>query len=330
MKQLFKSIAAIAIVATFFVSCSKDSTTTTGGSSEIGAPTLTITAPTTESNLRFGDVLTINFTASPASGAKLKSVLVSRTNITLNKTEKIYGDSTASIADSTKITRTVNDSIAPSNGNVGDKFIYTVLVTDNKGKFVSSTLILNIKDLYSTGQFLLGAQGNITPGQESSFFGLNENAPKGLLLYRGGLPIAPDQPSKADSALRARYNSSNIDFGIYYGTANRTTIFSPSLTGTDVAPWATELGTWATRNKTFIYRTNLQASLFSGTNFNLEKEIDKLDFTIPANQTELAKVLLNDNVVAFKTASGAKGLILIVTSAADAKSFVVANIKWKK
>ncbi|MFA9213901.1 MAG: hypothetical protein ACEQSR_08650 [Candidatus Methylacidiphilales bacterium] len=329
MKQLFKSIAAIALVATFFASCSKDSTSTTG-TGEVGAPTLSLTTPTAESNLRFNDVLTLKFTASAATGAKLKSVLVTRTNTTSSITSSIYGDSTASVTDSATINRTVADSILGSNGNVGDKFIYTIIVTDNKGKSATTTAVLNIKDLYTTGQFLLGAQSNTTPGQESSFFGLNENAPKGLLLYRGGIPIAPDQPSKADSALRARYNSANIDFGVYYGTANRTTIFSPSLTGTDIAPWATELSNWGTKNKTFIFRTTLQASIFSGTNFNIEQEIDKINFSLAENQTELAKVLLNDNVVAFKTASGAKGLMLIITSAADAKSFVIANIKWKR
>lgn len=331
MKQLFKSIAAIALVATFFTSCSKDSTsTTTTGSGEVGAPTLTLTTPTGESNLRFNDVLTLNFTATPATGAKLKSVLVTRTNTISSITVPVYGDSTASLLDSASINRTVADSILATNGNVGDKFIYTIVVTDDKGKSATTTAVLNIKDLYSTGQFILGAQNNTTPGQESSFFGLNANATKGLLLYRGGLPIPPDQPSTADSALRARYNSPNIDFGVYYGAANRTTIFSPSLTGTDVAPWATELSTWTKRNKTFIFRTTLQASLFSGTNFNIEQEIDKINFSLAENQTELAKVLLNDNVVAFKTESGARGLMLIITSAADAKSFVVANIKWKK
>jgi hypothetical protein len=243
---------------------------------------------------------------------------------------KLYGDS-STIADSATITRSVSDSVLSTNGNVNDKFAYTVIITDNKGKTATKTINVTVKDLYSTGQFVLGAQSNSTKGdQEFKFFGLNENSPKTLMLYKAGTPILPDMPSTADSALRARYNSSKIDMGVYYGTANQTTIFSPSLTGTDVAPWSTELGFWGTKNKTYFIRTNLQSSVFSGTNLAVEQEIDKLDFSIPTNQTELAKTLIKDNVVGFKTASGAKGLILVVTAANGATSFVVLEIKWKK
>ncbi len=329
MKQLFKSIAAIALVATFFTSCSKDGSTTTG-STEVGAPTLTVTAPTAESNLRFNDVMTIKFTASPASGAKLKSVLITRTNTTSSTTVKVYGDSTASIADSATINRTVNDSVLAANGNVGDKFIYTIIVTDDKGKSATSTASLNIKDLYSTGQFIVGAQTSTTT--EFKFISFNENLTNGHKLYKAGIANAGagEQPSTADSATRARFNSEKIDLGVYFGTANQTTIFSPSLTGTDVAPWATELGFWGKRNRTYVYRTTLQASLFSGTNYNIEQEIDKIDFSLPANQTELAKTLLSGNIVAFKTESGLKGLILVVSKAVDANGFLTLEVKYKK
>ncbi len=329
MKQLFKSIAAIALVATFFASCSKDTASTTG-TTEVGAPTLSVTAPTAESNLRFNDVMTIKFTASPASGAKLKSVLITRTNTISSVTVKVYGDSTASIADSATINRTVNDSVLAANGNVGDKFIYTIVVTDDKGKSATSTATLNIKDLYSTGQFVIGAQSSTT--NELKFISFNENLPNGYELYKAGIaePGQGQQPSTADSATRARFNSSKIDLGFYYGTSNLNTLFSPSLTGTDVAPWSTELGFWSKRNRTYIFRTTLQASLFSGTNFNIEQEIDKIDFSLAPNQTELAKTLLAGNVVAFKTENGLKGLMLIVNQAADAKSFITLEAKYKK
>jgi len=328
MKNLFKSIAALALVATIFTSCSKDGSDTQ--TVDPGAPSLTVTAPTADLNLRFKDVVTISFTSSPASGAKLKSVLLTRTNLTSNIMVKLYGDS-STIADSSSITKSVSDSVLSTNGNVNDKFAYTVIITDNKGKTATKTINVTVKDLYATGQFTLGAQSNSNKGiQEFKFFGLDENAPNSINLFKAGIPILPDMPTTADSALRARYNSSKIDMGVYYGTANLTTIFSPSLTGTDVAPWSTELGFWTTRNKTYFIRTNIQASLFSGTNFTVEQEIDKLDFTIPANQNELAKSLIKDNVIGFKTASGAKGLILVATTANGATSFVVLDIKWKK
>jgi hypothetical protein len=243
---------------------------------------------------------------------------------------KLYGDS-STIADSSSITKSVSDSVLSTNGNVNDKFAYTIIITDDKGKIATKTINVTVKDLYATGQFTLGAQSNSNKGiQEFKFFGLDENAPNSINLFKAGIPILPDMPTTADSALRARYNSAKIDMGVYFGTANQTTVFSPSLTGNDVAPWASELGFWTTRNKTYFIRTNLQSSLFSGTNFSIEQEIDKLDFSLASNQTELAKTLIKDNVVGFKTASGAKGLILIVTAANGATSFVVLDIKWKK
>jgi hypothetical protein len=146
MKNLFKSIAALALVATMFTSCSKDGSDTPT-SSDPGAPTLTVTAPTSDLNLRFKDVFTTKFSASPASGAKLKSILVTRTNLTSNILRKIYGDS-STIADSSTISRTVNDSISPEDHNVNDVIAYTIIITDNKGKSSSKTYNVTVKDLY--------------------------------------------------------------------------------------------------------------------------------------------------------------------------------------
>jgi hypothetical protein len=325
MKNLIKSIAALSLVATIFTSCSKDEDKVT---SDPGAPTLTVTVPTADLNLRFNDVYTTKFNASPAAGAKFKSILITRTNLTSNIIRKIYGDS-STIADSSTISRTVNDSILPENANVSDVFAYTIIITDDKGKTATKTINVTVKDLYSTGQFTLGAQSNSNTGiQEFKFFGLNENAPNSILLYKAGTPIAPDMPSKADSALRARYNSSNIDMGIYYGTANLNTIFSPSLTGNDVAPWATELGFWAKRNITTFKATAFTSSQFSAANFNVEQLINEVDFT--TGNVSFVKTLVKGQVVAFKTESGAKGLILVENTATDAKSFAQFSIKWKK
>jgi len=328
MKQLFKSIAAIVLVATFFASCSKDSTSTTG-TGEVGAPTLSLTTPTAESNLKFNDVLTLKFTASAATGAKLKSVLVTRTNTTSSITSSIYGDSTASVTDSATINRTVADSVLGANGNVGDKFIYTIIVTDNKGKSATTTAVLNIKDLYSTGQFLIGGPSNMT--NEIRFISFNENYLNGVKMFKAGLPIPPTQPSTADSATRARFNSDKIDLAFFFGTTNQNGLYSPTYNFGPGNGWSTEFSFWTKRNRTYIYRTALTASLFSGTNFNIEQEIDKLDFTVvPPDQKDAAIVLLSGNVVAFKTESGLKGLMLIVQKAADASGVITLEAKYKK
>lgn len=325
MKNLTKSIAALALVATIFTSCSKDEDKVT---SDPGAPTLTVTVPTADLNLRFNDVFTTKFNASPASGAKFKSLLVTKTNLTSNITRKIYGDS-STIADSSTISRTVNDSILPENANVNDVIAYTIIITDDKGKTATKTYNVTVKDLYSTGQFTLGAQSNSNTGiQEFKFFGLNEKAPNSIVLFKAGVPIPPDMPSKEDSAQRARFNSSSIDMGTYFGSANANTIFSPSLTGNDVSPWATELGTWGKRNNTTFKTTAFTSSQFSSDNFSVEKLINEIDFT--TGNVSFVKTLVKGQVVAFKTESGAKGLVLIENTATDAKSFVQLSIKWKK
>lgn len=332
MKQLFKSIAAIALVATFFTSCSKDSTsTTTTGSGEVGAPTLTLTTPTSESNLRFNDVLTLKFTSSPASGAKLKSVLVTRTNTISSITVPVYGDSTASLADSATINRTVADTVFTSIGNVGDKLIYTITVTDDKGKSATTTAVLNIKDLYSTGQFIIGAPQSTTT--EIKFFGFQENAKNGVQLYKAGVANmgAGEQPSTADSATRARFNSDKIDMAFFFGTTNQNGLYSPTYDFGAGNGWYSEYTFWAKRNNTIFIDpliTKITSSQFSATNFNVEQIIDGIDYT--KNNLNFVRALDKDNVVAFKTESGAKGLILIVSEATDAKSFATFAVKYKK
>jgi hypothetical protein len=322
MKNLFKSIAALALVATIFTSCSKDGDSTT---TDPGAPTLTVTVPTSDLNLRFNDVFTTKFNASPATGAKFKSLLVTRTNLTSNISFKLYGDS-STIADSASISRTVNDSILPENANVNDVIAYTIIITDDKGKTATKTFNVTVKDLYSTGQFTIGAPQSTTT--EIKFFGLNESAPKSILLYKAGIAIAPDMPSKADSAVRARFNSEKVDFAFFFGTANQNALYSPTYDFGAQNGWNTEFTFWAKRNNTTFKATAYTSSQFSATNFNVEQLINEVDFT--TGNVNFVKTLIKGQVVAFKTESGAKGLILVENTATDAKSFAQFSIKWKK
>lgn len=324
MKNLFKSIAALTLVATIFTSCSKDGSGTTN-SSDPGAPTLTVTAPTSDLNLRFKDVFTAKFSASPASGAKLKSILVTRTNLTSNILRKIYGDS-STIADSSTISRTVNDSISPEDHNVNDVIAYTILITDDKGKSSSKTFNVTIKDLYATGQFTIGAPQSTTT--EIKFFGLNESAPKSVLLYKAGMPIPPDMPSTADSATRARFNSEKIDFLFFYGTGNGNALYSPTYNFGAGIGWDGELKLWAKKNNTTFKTTGLTSSQFSSDNSNVEKLINEIDFT--KDTVNFIKNFTRGNVIAFKTENGAKGLLVVDAAATDAKSYAQFSVKWKK
>lgn len=337
MKQIFKSIAALAIVASITASCSKDATTPPT-TTELGAPTLTIILPTADLNLRFNDVSTIKFTAAPATGAKFKSILITRKNLSSDVTVKLYGDSVISLADSLTVTRIVNDSVlggVNGIGYVGDKLIYSVTVTDDKGKFTTKTINLTIKDLYTSGQFTIGAQVNNGASFQNKFFGINENVDKTIALFKAGVATPPTTTvSTADSITRARFygNSNKIDFLLFYG-ANLTGIYSPDYAFGSGQGWATEIGFWLTPlNKTIFKNpvtTSLSQSDFAATNDKVELAIDAIDFNDVTTNQSFAYNLQDQKVIAFKTAKG-RGLILVVKSATSNTSFATFEVKWKK
>ena len=339
MKQIFKSIAAFALVASITASCSKDATTPPT-TTEVGAPTVTIVLPTADLNLRFNDVATIKFTAAPATGAKFKSILITRKNLSSDVTVKLYGDSVVSLADSLTVTRIVNDSVlggVNGIGYVGDKLIYSVTITDDKGKFTTKTINLTIKDLYTSGQFTIGAQANTGATFQNKFFGLNENVDKTIALYKAGVATPANTASTADSMTRAQFfgNSNKIDFLFWFGTSNGASLYSPDFnfsTPTSFG-WVTEITSWLKPlNKTIfknVIATKLSQTEFAATNDKVELAIDAIDFNDLTTNQNFVNNLQDQNVFAFKTAKG-RGLILVVKSATSNTSFATFEVKWKK
>ena len=337
MKQIFKSIAAFALVAALTASCSKDETPPT--TTEVGAPTVTIVVPKTDYNLRFNDVVTIKYTAAPATGAKFKSILITRTNISSgDSVVNIYSDSVISLADSLTITRTLNDSVRIGIGNVGDKFVYTITVRDDKGKYTSKTVNLTIKDLYTSGQFTIGAQANTGVTFQYKFFGLNESAANTIDFFKAGVATPPTSTaSTADSMTRARFygNSDKIDFLFWFSTSNGASLYSPDFnfsTPTSFG-WVTEITSWLKPlNKTIfknVIATKLSQSEFAASNYNVELAIDAIDFNDASTNQNFINNLQDQNVFAFKTAKG-RGLVLVVKAALNNTSFATFEIKWKK
>lgn len=333
MKQIFKYIAAFALVATLTASCSKVETPPT--TTEVGAPTLSIVLPVADLSLRFNDVATIKYTAAPAAGAKFKSILITRKNLSSEVTIKVYGDSVISLADSLTITRTLKDSVLSGIGNVGDKFIYTITVRDDKGKYTSKTVNLSIKDLYTSGQFTIGSQANTGVSFLNKFFGLNESAANTIDFFKAGIATPPSSTvSTADSMTRARFygNSNKIDFLMFYG-ANLTGLYSPNYAFGAGQGWATEIGFWLTPLNSTIFKNpvslNISQSEFAASNYNVELAIDAIDFNDVTTNQSFAYNLQDQKVIAFKTAKG-RGLILVVKSALNNTSFATFEVKWKK
>jgi hypothetical protein len=325
MKNIFKSIAAFAIVATLSASCSKDEAKS-AVDTVIGAPTLTIVSPTAELNLRYNSIVTIKYTATPASSAKIKSITISRKKSTEVDALQIYGDSSAKLADSTKITREFSDTVLNSVGDVNDKINYIVTITDNNGKSTMKTVILNIKDIYWSRQFTIGANANKTT--EDRFFGLDGSLLKTVRLFKAGIAAPPNStPSTADSATRGRFNSSKVDFLFFYGASNFAAVYSPSFDFTGKGAWETELTFWNQKNTTVFASSTITNSDFSSDNNSVELKINALDFT--TGSTNFIKNMQAGTAYGFKTASGAKGFIAVVLAPSDNTGFATFEVKWK-
>jgi hypothetical protein len=241
------------------------------------------------------------------------------------------------LADSLTVNRIVNDSILGGIngiGYVGDKLIYAVTITDDKGKFTTKTINLSIKDLYSSGQFTIGAQANPGASYQNKFFGLNENVDKTIALFKSGYAQGVPPPSKDDSMTRARFygNSNKIDFLVFYG-ANLTGIYSPDYAFGPGQGWATEISAWLTPLNTTIFKnpasTNLSQTDFAATNDKVELAIDAIDFNDITTNQSFAYNLQDQKVIAFKTAKG-RGLILVVKAATSNISYATFEVKWKK
>jgi hypothetical protein len=326
MKQIFKSIAAFALVASLSTSCSKDDPAKVLDT-VIGAPTVTIISPTSELNLRYNSVVSINYSATPATGAKLKSITISRKKSNSDISNQIFGDSSISLADSAKITRMFNDTVLNSVGDINDKINYTITITDNNGKSTMKTVVLNIKDLYWSRQFQVGASASKTT--EDRFIGLDGSLVKTVKLFKAGIATVNPLPSTADSATRGRFNSSKIDFLFFYGSANGAALYSPDYVFGAGQGWATELSFWTTKNKTIFLEasTAINISEFSADNFQVEQKIDALVFT-GVTKNFIAN-MQSGFAYGFKTASGAKGFIAAVSLATDNTGFSTFEVKWK-
>ena len=265
-------------------------------------------------------------------------ITFTRKNLSSDVTVKLYGDSATSLADSLTITRIVIDSVLGGIngiGYVGDKFIYSVTITDDKGKFTTKNINLTIKDLYSSGQFTIGAQANTGVTFQNKFFGLNENAAKTIDYFKAGVANpATTTVSTEDSMTRARFygNSNKIDFLMFYG-ANLTGLYSPDYAFGTGQGWATEIGFWLTPLNSTIFKNpvsyNLSQSDFAGSNDKVELAIDAIDFNDVATNQKFVYNLLDQKVIAFKTTKG-RGLILVVKAALNNTSFGTFEVKWKK
>lgn len=330
MKNLFKSIAMLVIAGSLFASCSKDgdSATTSTTSGTVGDPTLTVT-PTAPVSVRFNDTVKISVTATPATGAKIKGIAITRV-VATGLPKIVYGDSSSTSLGDGAITRNFNDVIINTTGNITDNITYTIVVTDDKGKTASKTVTGQIIGLYSSGQFLLGVPANTT--NLNRFFGFDGSESKTVKLFKAGVATAPDVPSAADSATRARFNADKIDVLYFYNSAGSIghAIYAPSYAFASGSGWQSEISNWPTglAKGTLLKVTSLSQSQFEAPDFNVEETIKAIDFT--SATTDRIVNLAIGQVVGIKTVDGKRGLLAVVQVSAGATGQITFETKWFK
>lgn len=118
--------------------------------------------------------------------------------------------------------------------------------------------------------------------------------------------------------------SATIDFGYYYGGDDNATIASPS--GFESTTFAAQVEGWGTKNATVLKTTTMTAAQFTETVSHAD--IDEAFDAGTADENGIIPNLAADMVLAFETADGVKGLILVteIEAGFDSNDFIRLDI----
>ena len=306
MKKLSFFVMAAVIVAasSMFVSCSDD---------EVEDPTVSVKATYGANN---------NVTISPIGGViedELGTIVTFNIEFTMgsNKIDEIHikstiGGKTFSVLDSVELTKgmfnlkggkIVEYKYVTNVGIQEETLKFSTLDTKGNGAEFSLTIKMTdppeppiIDDDYyyqvSKGVTLLGAQKNASSG---SFY----SVAYGKVLTVGA---ATSQPG-------------DVDFAFYYGATNQATIAAPSNTQAQTISYgATKMSSWSTKNDTKFYFID----------FGLGEKSDIDPYGLESFWTDImgsldgstdidshANQLKKDDLVAFKTKAGKKGVFVV-------------------
>ncbi len=271
-------------------SCKKDDTTT------VAAPTLTLNDGASKSinqDVTTSTTVAIKVHAVAAGDHKMKTVTISR-SIPAQAAKQVFTASPGA-AD---YTTTYNDSL----GGLVDRGIivtYTITATDDKDLVSTETYTVNfVHGVVSSNAIILGAQSNTAVVYK--FLGVADN----FATYTAG------------ATGTAMANSAKIDFVYYYGTNDKNAFASPTNTDGAQVIWSSEIATWTVKNDTKFKSTTITAAEFDAIkdNSKIDASFASLDFA--ASTSKMTDLKSND-VIAFLTATGKKGLVKFVTTATD-------------
>ena len=267
-------------------SCGEDETATP-------KPTVTLTAPTSESvTLSAGSSITITFEA--ASENELSKVTIAKGGTNLL-------DSTIA-----KNTKSITISKTYTVGASGTE-TYAITATDKENQVTTKTVTVTINTSAQINAYsakLLGGQSNSTSG---SFF----------------KSTTGDVLSQAD----AKAASASVDFLYFFGSSNAATIAAPADADAQTIYNNSNTGiqTWATKNNTGFYASNLTSADFDALNSTAA-----LDALTTGSASTKSNQLANGQVFGFKTAAGKSGAVRVGTVSGTQSGSITIDVKVSK
>jgi hypothetical protein len=158
----------------------------------------------------------------------------------------------------------------------------------------------------------------------AKMMGGQNNATLGSFLATDNGEVITSSAAGASTTVQAR-----VDLVYFFGTTNQASMGAPNDSVVAIAhAGSTSLPTWTTKNATkFVKTTITPADFIASNNDSLVKTINAA--TISGS---LVNMLANDNIVAFKTASGKLGLFHVqsIDGTTGSDRSITINVKVQK
>lgn len=302
MKKTIKTLLFLFVASSLvMVSCKKDDTTATTTVPNGPGITLTDSFATSNYDLKAQNSI-VNVIVTAQSGTILVTNKIERQVNSGTATTLSSGNVLATQINGFSVSLPVSSLLTGVTLVAGDKVTFTYSVTDSKAQTNKSSITytaVSNNSIVSSNLIELGAQSNTMV--EYKFLGIADN----FTAYTAGTNGT------------AKANSAKIDFVYYYGATGLNSFAAPANVDGAQVIWGTEIGGWATKNATQFKATSITKTQFLNYKDNLKTNvlINTVDFSSGA--VDKLTSIKQDDVIAFKTASGTQGLIYFSAVAAD-------------
>ena len=302
MKKTIKTLLFLFVASSLvLVSCKKDDTTATTTVPNGPVITLKDSFATGDYDLKAqNSILNVNVTAQ--SGTILVTNKIERQVNSAAATTLSSGNVMATQINGFSLSLPVSSLLTGVTLVPGTMVTFTYSVTDSKAQTTKTSITYTAvqnNSIATSNLIELGAQTNTM--MEYKFLGIADN----FTAYTAG------------ASGTAKANSAKIDFVYYYGATGLNSFAAPANVDGAQVIWGNEIGGWATKNATQFKTTSITKVQFLNYKDNLKTNvlINTVDFS--AGAVDKVTGIKQDDVIAFKTASGTQGLIYFSAVAAD-------------